>query len=96
MSPDYRNDWRSTRDALERAYEAMCEVHPGDLPERDWRLAAALRDVFVEQSQRTCAECKKPIRYREEIVCLDCGAPLHKHCAPKHFWPNGRPKEARP
>lgn len=86
------SDWRPTRDALEIAYGFLGEQHPGDIPERDWKLANALRDAFVEQNQYTCAECRRPIHYREEIRCLDCNAPLHKECAPRHFWPNGRPK----
>lgn len=87
-------DWRDTRDALETAYRVLGEAHPGNLPERDWKLADALKVAFIEQNQRTCAECLKPIEYRSEIVCLDCGCALHKVCAPRHFWPKGRPKAA--
>lgn len=86
-------DWRPTRDALDLAYIAMGETHL-NIPERDWNLATALRDAFVKQSEFTCAGCQRPIRYREEIRCLDCGAALHKECAPRHFWPNGRPEAA--
>lgn len=85
-------DWRDTRSALQIAYQAIGETHPGDIPERDWDLATALGTAFVDQRQRNCAGCQKSIPYREEIVCLDCGAPLHKECAPRHFWPKGRPK----
>lgn len=83
-------DWRPVRNALELAYAAIGEAHSGNLPERDWKLAEALKTAFVEQSERTCAECSRRIPYREEIVCLDCGAPLHKTCATAHFWPTGR------
>lgn len=87
-------DWRDTRAALEIAYKAMGEDHPGNIPERDWQLAELLKNAFVEQKTYTCVECRKPIQYRTEITCLDCGAPLHKECAPRHFWPKGRPKIA--
>lgn len=86
-------DWRDTREALQAAYLVLGEDHPGNIPDRDWKLAEALREAMIEQSQLSCVECHKPIRYRAEIVCLDCGAPLHRECAPRHFWPRGRPKE---
>lgn len=87
-------DWRVTRAALEAAYRATGEIHQGDLPERDWKLAEALLDAFCEGARRTCAGCGKVIEFRAEIVCLDCGCALHKECAPRHFWPKGRPTAA--
>jgi len=88
------SDWRPTRDALTLVYRAMGEPVPLDIPRRDWELASGLRSVFIDQHTYTCAECRKPIPYRTEITCLDCNAPLHKECAPRHFWPKGRPKNA--
>ena len=87
-------DWRDTRAVLEAGYAAIGETHPGDLPERDWKLAEAMIAAFRDRARRPCAECGKMIDYRAEIVCLDCGCALHKECAPRHFWPNGRPKTA--
>ncbi len=87
------SDWRPTRAALEAAYTAIGETHTGDLPVRDWNLATAILDAYRAQQIRICAECRKPIPYRAEIVCLDCKCALHAECAPRHFWPNGRPKQ---
>lgn len=84
-------DWRDVRAALGEAYRALGEEHTGNLPERDWKLASEVIGSFRDACCSDCVECRKKIEFRCEIVCLDCGAPLHKKCAPRHFWPNGRP-----
>lgn len=89
------SDWRPTRAALELAYGVLGEPVPSNIPERDWNLTIALEHAFIDRSEWTCLECQKKIPYRQEIVCLDCGAPLHKLCAERHFWPKGRPSHDR-
>ena len=84
-------DWRDTREVIEAAYADMGESHPGDIPHRDWDLVDRALVAFKLRAGRTCSQCAGPIEFRAEIVCLDCGAPLHRECAPRHFWPNGRP-----
>ncbi|TBW32608.1 hypothetical protein EYW49_21970 [Siculibacillus lacustris] len=84
-------DWRDTRAVIEAAYEGIGESHPGNIPRRDWNLVERALEKFKALSGRTCGECGQPIAFRAEIVCLDCGVALHKGCAPRHFWPAGRP-----
>lgn len=84
-------DWTVTRRAIETAYSALGEPVPNDIPERDWRLVGLALEADRIASIRTCVECRKPIEHGVQIVCLDCHAALHEACAPRHFWPNGRP-----
>jgi hypothetical protein len=90
------SDWRPVRDAIEAAYEVMGEPRKLNIPDRDWQLGGLVIAAYREQNCRTCAECQKLIPYRSEIVCLDCKCALHVECAPRHFWPNGRPAITKP
>jgi hypothetical protein len=89
-------DWRPTRKAIEAAYSKLGREIPRDIPRADWDFAAAVLESYREASRRTCCECAELIEYRAEIVCLDCKAPLHERCAPKHFWPKGRQTTSPP
>ena len=84
-------DWRDIRSAIEAAYAKIGEVHTGNIPRRDWDLVESAIAEFKKNSELMCGECRESINFREEIVCLDCGTPLHRSCADRHFWPNGRP-----
>jgi hypothetical protein len=86
-------DWRDTRAALEKAFEKIGEK-PTETgyPKRDWDLVSEAIGAYREAQAYTCIECKSTVAYGTEIRCLDCKATLCEVCAPRHFWPNGRPK----
>jgi hypothetical protein len=85
-------DWRPIRNAIEAAYREMGEDVPPSIPERDWNLAGLSITLHERASMLKCAECKEPFdNWHAVIRCLDCKAPLCERCAPRHFWPNGRP-----
>ena len=85
-------DWRDTKAAITDAYGVIGETHKGDVPERDWKLVDAALTSYRDALQSVCIECKTVLPVKSEIRCLDCKAPLCETCAPKHFWPNGRPR----
>ena len=86
-------DWRDIRSAIEAAYSEIGKTAGKDGIDRaDWDLVDKSIKAYRRLAERTCVNCDKPITFQCEIVCLDCSGPLHKECAPRHFWPNGRPK----
>jgi hypothetical protein len=85
-------DWRPIRNAIEAAYRELGEDVPSSIPERDWNLAGLSITLHERASMPRCTECKEPFdNWHAVIRCLDCKAPLCERCAPRHFWPNGRP-----
>lgn len=88
-------DWRDVRAALDLAVADVDGAKPQSHDQRDWKIAAAVVANFRAAQAFVCAECQKPLPYGQEIRCLDCKAALCEGCAPRHFWPNGRPARAR-
>jgi hypothetical protein len=84
-------DWRPIRNAIETAYREIGEEVPQTIPFRDWNLAGLAIKAYEQASLPKCVECKRKLDWPSVIRCLDCKAPLCEHCAPRHFWPNGRP-----
>lgn len=85
------HDWQPIRKAIEAAYEALGQEIGGDIPEADWNLAGLAIDAYRHETRAKCIDCRSPLWPSQTIRCLDCKAPLCERCAPRHFWPNGRP-----
>lgn len=85
-------NWQSIRAAIEAAYTALGREVPKSIPTEDWNFAGLAIDAYAHGMRSTCCECKNKLWPSETIRCLDCKAPLCEGCAPRHFWPNGRPK----
>ena len=83
-------NWQSIRDALRAAYEVLELERKGDIPLVEWQIAGLVLDFHKHTFTPECSECRKPITTEEPIKCFDCGCHLHKGCAERHFWPNGR------
>lgn len=90
-------DWQSVRAAIEAAY-AVLGIQQGQsgIDKRDWNLVLLALDFKTHASQPQCVECQQRVPWNQSITCYDCGAPMHKDCATRHFWPNGRPKDGVP
>lgn len=87
-------DWRDTRAAVEAAYKAMGLPVPASIPRHDWNLAGEAIKAYCEAQKVSCYECHgEPMTPHEWIRCFDCNGIVCRTCAPKHFWPNGRPKD---
>lgn len=85
------NDWPPVRAAIEGAYRALGRETPSSIPTEEWNLVALAMDFHKHASRSACLECRTPLFRTQEIRCLDCKAVVCETCAPKHFWPNGRP-----
>jgi hypothetical protein len=85
-------DWRPIRDAIEAAYGEMGIERGNSIDRRDWNLVGLAMNYAEFASRPACVECKKRLRQHQIIRCLDCKMPLCEACAPRHFWPDGRPK----
>lgn len=85
------HDWRPIRNAIEAAYRELGQPVPSDIPTADWNLVGVAIEQFERAARPACIECQRSLDRYEVIRCLDCKAPLCERCAPKHFWPNGRP-----
>lgn len=87
-------DWQPVRAAIEAAYGALGIPFNGNIEQRDWNLVVLALDHVKHHSQPKCLQCREPLEQHEVIRCLDCKAPLCEHCAPHHFWPNGRTEKS--
>lgn len=85
-------DWQSLRNTIQTVKAVLNDPVEGSIDRKDWNFAGLCIDHFKHTSRRTCVECETLIPFQREIVCYDCEAPLCRNCAPRHFWPNGRPK----
>lgn len=86
------DDWLPIRNAIDKARAELGLEALKSIPEDEWNLVGTAIEKYLEGLKAPCCECKKPIDIRHRIVCYDCKAPLCEACAPRHFWPNGRPK----
>ena len=88
--------WQSIADAIRTAYSVTGERRPDqfneDIPARDWNLIGTAIEYHADQLRPKCFNCTDPIDSGKDIRCLDCRVVFCPLCAPKHFWPNGRPK----
>lgn len=89
-------DWRDQRELMRRVYEAKGQKLPANLPDGEWEFFKLImekhREVLDALTNPKCASCEKRIYSITEVIrCLDCKAPFCETCAPRHFWPNGRP-----
>ena len=84
-------DWRSIRNAIDAAREVLGEPPAGNIPDPDWKLVGLAMTYNDWVSRISCINCQKKLLRYQEIRCLDCKAVLCEQCAPRHFWPNGRP-----
>lgn len=91
----YFGDWRPIRNAIEAAYAEMGIEVTGSIDRRDWNLIGLALNHAEFASRATCLECKERLPQHAVIRCLDCKAALCERCAPRHFWPNGRPRDSR-
>jgi len=89
-------DWRPVRDAIEAAQRALGKTPTDDIPTDVWNLVGLAMDYHAFSSAPHCVECEKHLFRRTVIRCFDCKAPLCETCAPRHFWPNGRPTSEVP
>ena len=85
-------DWRPYRKAIDAAYERIGEPLQSNIPERDWNFACAVVAAFPDVTKTKCVNCKNDLAWHQAIRCLDCKSSLCETCAPRHLWPNGRPK----
>jgi hypothetical protein len=85
------DDWISIRAAIEAAYRALGREVPTNIPVDDWNLVGLAIEAYQHASRPSCWDCRARLWPSQIIRCLDCKAPLCERCAPKHFWPNGRP-----
>ena len=86
------DDWRPIRNAIEAAYTELGQKVPKNIDKEIWNLVGLSIHHYSHAMQFDCAECRKSLRHGTEIRCLDCKAVLCEQCAPRHFWPNGRPR----
>lgn len=84
-------DWRPVRNAIDAAKQQLGE--PQAIEQRDWNLVVLALDHMASETRPKCISCKTRLPWHEVIRCLDCKAPLCEHCAPQHFWPNGKPRK---
>lgn len=85
--------WQSIRAAADAVYEVLGKKHAGGIVTDDWNLIGLGIDAYRHQTKTSCLECEKPLWPHEIIRCLECKTPLCETCAPKHFWPKGRPSD---
>lgn len=85
-------DWRDTRTVLGRMEAELEMTYQEYAKTEPWKFADLVIQHYKRLAQPVCAECRKKI-IGFDIRCLDCKATLCELCAPRHFWPNGRPKE---
>lgn len=88
-------DWHPVREAMTNAYSAMEVTIEGNIPTREWNLVGLALDYHRHATMSACVNCKTPLDHWLVIRCLDCKAPLCEQCAPRHFWPNGRPQKSK-
>ena len=86
------DSWRPIRDAIDASYRARGLEPPRSVPKDEWNMVGLAIHFHDHAGRATCVNCRSKLWNYQTIRCLDCKAALCEQCAPKHFWPNGRPK----